>query len=96
MDPRLVALRRRPEGIQFCWEDGPEKVIGDRALRLACPCAFCVHELTGRVLLDPAGVPQDLRIKDMQPVGLYAYRLLFSDGHDTGIYTLERLRELCR
>jgi ATP-binding protein involved in chromosome partitioning len=96
MQSRLVALRRRPDGILFGWEDGAEKVLGDRALRLGCPCAFCVQELTGRVLLDPAGVPQDLRIKDMQPVGHYAYRILFSDGHDSGIYTLERLRELCR
>jgi len=32
----------------------------------------------------------------MDPVGNYAYRILFSDGHDTGIFTLELLRELGR
>ena len=30
----------------------------------------------------------------MQPVGSYAYTIQFSDGHDTGIYTFERLLEL--
>jgi DUF971 family protein len=32
----------------------------------------------------------------MTPVGNYAYKILFSDGHDTGIYTLDLLRELGR
>jgi DUF971 family protein len=30
----------------------------------------------------------------MKPVGNYAYTIAFSDGHDTGIYTFELLREL--
>jgi DUF971 family protein len=30
----------------------------------------------------------------MDPVGSYAYRILFSDGHDTGIFTLDLLRAL--
>jgi DUF971 family protein len=32
----------------------------------------------------------------MRPVGNYAYCIAFSDGHDTGIYTLAALRELGR
>ena len=35
-----------------------------------------------------------LRIAAMKPVGNYAYSIEFSDGHDTGIYTLTTLREL--
>jgi DUF971 family protein len=35
-----------------------------------------------------------LAITGMQPVGQYAYKIVFSDGHDSGIYTLEYLREL--
>ena len=37
---------------------------------------------------------QPLRIAAMKPVGNYAYSIDFSDGHDTGIYTLDALREL--
>jgi len=37
---------------------------------------------------------QPLRIVGMQPLGNYAYNVAFSDGHDTGIYTFELLREL--
>jgi len=36
----------------------------------------------------------EITIRHMDPVGNYAYRILFSDGHDTGIFTLELLREL--
>jgi DUF971 family protein len=35
-----------------------------------------------------------LAVTGMTPVGQYAYSIGFSDGHDTGIYTLEYLREL--
>jgi DUF971 family protein len=35
-----------------------------------------------------------LRIVGMKPMGHYAYSVAFSDGHDTGIYTLELLHSL--
>lgn len=94
MEARLISLRRQDGAVRFLWSDGLERSVPERALRLACPCALCVHEVTGRPLLDPAAVPADLGLRDMQPVGNYAYRILFSDGHDSGIYTLERLRSL--
>jgi DUF971 family protein len=43
-----------------------------------------------------AAETQPLAIRDMKPVGNYAYAISFSDGHDTGIYTIEYLRELGR
>ncbi len=94
MEARLLSLRRQPGAVLLRWEDGLERALAVRALRLACPCALCVHEVTGKPLLDPAGVAADVGLQDMQPVGNYAYRILFSDGHDSGIYTLERLRGL--
>ena len=35
-----------------------------------------------------------MQIRGMSPVGNYAYAIEFNDGHDTGIYPLEQLREL--
>lgn len=94
METRLTALRRRPQGIQFGWDPGGERLVSARELRLACPCAHCVHELTGRRILDPASIPEVVTVRDMQPTGNYAYRILFDDGHDSGIYTLELLAGL--
>lgn len=95
MESRLAALRRGASGVVFTWSDGLAVELAPRQLRVRCPCALCVSEATGRRTLDPALVPAELQLQDMQPVGRYAYRCLFSDGHDSGIYTLELLRSLC-
>jgi DUF971 family protein len=65
-----------------------------RALRLACRCATCIDELTGKPLLDPATVPEDVGVQDVEQVGLYGVRIHWTDGHRTGIYTWERVRDL--
>ena len=36
----------------------------------------------------------EMAVSAMEPVGQYAYKIFFSDGHDSGIYTLEYLYEL--
>ena len=66
-----------------------------RALRLACPCAACVDEMSGRALLDPASVATDVRPVSVALVGAYGLKVRWSDGHDTGIYTFERLSAAC-
>lgn len=96
MTPRLVALRRLPEGILMRWEPGGARLASGRELRLACPCAHCVHEISGRRMLEPSAVPEIVAVRDMQPTGRYGYRILFDDGHDSGIYPLELLAELGR
>jgi DUF971 family protein len=90
----LRSLKRQSDAIALQWQDGVSAVLQPRELRLCCPCAHCVSEVTGQRLLDPDSVPTDLTILDMQPVGNYAYRILFSDSHDSGIYRLELLHEL--
>ena len=71
-----------------------------RELRDACPCATC-REKRSAPPADPFKLPmlstaelEPLRIQGMKPVGNYAYTISFSDGHDTGIFTFELLREL--
>lgn len=76
------------------WADGSESHIDVRALRLACGCATCIDEWSGRPLLDPASVPEDVAPQGIQQVGRYAIQVAWSDGHDTGIYPFERLRGL--
>ena len=68
-------------------------------LRDACPCATCREKRTIPRESNPLQVLESsdlvsLSIREMQPIGQYAYKILFSDGHDSGIYTLEYLREL--
>lgn len=76
------------------WSDGHVSRYEVRALRLACACARCVDEWTGEERIDDASVPADVRPRKVRPVGRYAIQIDWSDGHDTGIYPFERLREL--
>lgn len=83
-----------PDTITVVWRDGRTDVLRARDVRLACRCARCVDEMTGRPLLDPASVPADLAALERKPVGNYATQFLWSDGHRTGLYPHELLRAL--
>lgn len=81
------------------WSDGQQQRYNVRALRDACPCATCREKKSQPS--NPMQLPtltmaeaQPMRILGMTPVGNYAYAVSFSDGHDTGIFTFELLREL--
>ncbi|MGI8980296.1 MAG: gamma-butyrobetaine hydroxylase-like domain-containing protein [Pirellulaceae bacterium] len=82
------------------FSDNVTKSYRVRELRDACPCATC-REKRSAPPADPFALPllskvelEPLRINGMKPVGNYAYTIAFSDGHDTGIFTFELLREL--
>lgn len=88
--------------LRIAWNDGQTRIYSVRELRDACPCATCRERRsapppppTSLTVLSPAEAAP-LRIAAMEPVGRYAYSIHFSDGHDTGIFTLESLRELGR
>lgn len=98
MTQRVVvptAIRRRANGIEIVWPDAAEPSwYPARALRLACPCAGCVEEMTGRPILDPASVPEEVSPAVLELVGAYGLRVRWSDGHGTGIYTFQALHGL--
>ena len=81
--------------IVILWDDGHRSPYPHRYLRLKCPCASCVDEMTGRPRLDPASVPQEVIAIDHMKVGNYAYQFLWDDAHYTGIYPYPYLRAAC-
>ena len=93
--PVPLEIDRSPETeVRIAWADGHRSVFPARSLRLLCPCAECVEETTGRRILDPRTVPEDVRALAASLVGRYAVEIDWSDGHSTGIYTWEYLREI--
>ncbi len=82
------------ETIEIEWNDGKKTIHNARELRLACPCAACVNEITGKRTLRPESVPQDVRAVSIQTVGRYALMIAWSDRHNTGLYGFEFLRKL--
>jgi DUF971 family protein len=96
--PLPVALRRDGDRLVIEWSDGFVGSVTWTALRDACPCAGCREERDKppdpfRLLKPEELVP--LAPVSMPRVGRYAYKIVWSDGHDTGIYTIEHLRQLC-
>ncbi len=80
--------------VSIKWSDAAETRFAAPDLRRACPCAGCVHEWTGEKILKPTSVSDDLTLSSVGIVGRYALNFIFSDGHDTGIYTFNYLRQL--
>lgn len=86
--------------LRITWSDRQVREYPFRELRDNCPCATCREKRKApppsplQLPIISAAEAQPLRITAMKPVGNYAYSIEFSDGHNTGIYTLESLREL--
>jgi DUF971 family protein len=92
--PASLELTDGDSVLQVGWDDGQTSRIRLDVLRAACACALCQgHHPSQSLELTPAQFP-GIRITDLAPVGRYAYHIVWSDGHDTGIYTLKMLREL--
>jgi DUF971 family protein len=101
MTPNPTKLELTPNNrLRISWTDGQVREYTLRELRNLCPCATC-REKRNAPPASPLQLPiisaaeaQPLRITAMKPVGNYAYSIDFSDGHNTGIYTIESLRQM--
>ena len=82
--------------LEIKWEDGHGSIFEPRFLRLNCPCAGCVDEMSGQRTLTEAMVPEGIYPTAINYVGRYALQFVWSDGHDTGFFSFETLRALCQ
>ncbi|MDV2496427.1 MAG: DUF971 domain-containing protein [bacterium] len=96
-----LKIQRKPEAhtLRVEWADEHVCEMHYEYLRRACPCAICNKErdeaTSGlRVVTEEAALGP-LQIDEITPVGSYAVRLTWSDGHNTGFYSFRFLRELC-
>jgi DUF971 family protein len=94
-----LAIRREGDRLVIDWNDGVRASYTWAHLRKNCPCAGCREEREKPP--DPFRIlkPDELKPLEpvsMAPVGRYAYKIVWNDGHDTGIFTLEYLREIAQ
>ena len=88
-------------GMDIAWADGHQSHYDFAYLRDNCPCALCKGE-HGHGLEPAAPNSNPLQLYKPHPgaraasaVGHYAVQFDFNDGHSTGIYSFEYLREIC-
>ena len=96
---KLVTFEPVNDLMLFKWADGLESYINLKVLREKCPCANCEGEkdVFGNIYKgDSKSMNENsFLLKGIQPVGYYALRPFWNDGHHSGIYSFEFLRTLC-
>jgi DUF971 family protein len=100
-EPEHIAISKST-GIKIDWRDGHHSDYSLPYLRDRCPCATCTGahgtEPQASNYSDPGLFPMfkpTLKMNSVEPVGQYAVRIYWNDGHNTGIYSFDHLREIC-
>lgn len=90
--PVELRLADEKRVLNIAWEDGRADTLDAEYLRVESPSA----EVQGHTPSQKTTVPgkKGVTIRDVQAVGTYAVRIVFSDGHSTGIYSWPYLRKL--
>jgi DUF971 family protein len=89
-------LRLNPEktALRVAFRNGISESLPAELLRVTSPSAEVQgHSPAERKLVSGK---RDVTIKEIEPIGNYAVKLVFSDGHDTGLFTWPYLHDLAR
>ena len=92
--PTQIKLRRADNLLEIRFEDGTEISLPAEYLRVHSPSAEVQGHGPGQQVL--IARKKQVAITRIEPTGNYAIRLIFSDGHDTGIFSWDYLQRLGR
>ncbi len=73
------------------WNNEIVHRIPFKILRGLCPCASCVSESTGERMIDVNTIAEEIQPTSLDYAGSYAVKITWTDQHNTGLYTWERL-----
>src|SRR5512145_709997 len=90
--PTGITLHQKSRVMEITFTDGRRFSLPYEFLRVYSPSAEVRGHGPGQEVLQVG--KRDVAINDVEPIGLYAIRPVFSDGHDTGIYSWEYLYEI--
>lgn len=92
--PTTIKLHQKSRLLEIAFDDNTECMLSCEFLRVYSPSAEVRGHGVGQEVLQTG--KEDVNILNIEPVGNYAIRLIFSDGHDTGLYSWDLLHELAR
>ena len=90
--PTEIKLRTRSRVLEVAFDDGARFLLPFEYLRVHSPSAEVKGHGPGQEVLVLG--KQNVGIRAIEPVGQYAVKLVFDDGHDSGLYSWKYLREL--
>ena len=91
--PTEIRLKKAAKRLEVDFDDGGTVALAAEYLRVESPSAEVQgHGGPGQKQLVPGKA--SVGIKSLEPVGNYAIRIVFDDGHDTGIFSWAYLRQL--
>ena len=90
--PTEITLHQRSKVLEIAFDDGARYRLTFEFLRVHSPSAEVRGHGPGQEVLQVG--KQNVNLLDAQPSGSYALKLIFDDGHDTGLYTWKYLYEL--
>ncbi len=97
--PAKIKLAAGNDTMAVEWSDGHTSVYPYAYLRERCPCAMCTDKQNVAAPKPETAFPmfgaKRLKLQKAELVGRYAVQLFWNDGHASGIYAFEYLRELC-
>ena len=89
-----IKLRNRSRLLEVTFDDGTRFELPFEYLRVSSPSAEVKGHGPGQEVLVLG--KENVGIRAVEPVGQYAVKLVFDDGHDTGLFTWKYLHELGR
>jgi DUF971 family protein len=92
--PSNIRALQSEQILEVTWPDTHTDRFPYRLLRVQCPCATCRDEWTGERIIREDSIRSDLKLEGMDPIGTYAVQLAWNDGHSSGLFTWELLREI--
>lgn len=90
--PIDIRLHQASRLLEIKFDNNMECMLSCEFLRVYSPSAEVRGHGTGQETLQIG--KEDVNINAIEPVGNYAVKLVFSDGHDTGLYSWDYLYEL--
>lgn len=98
--PKEISVYKEKKELVIGWKDGHVSRYPFGGLRSSCPCVHCQggHSEMGKPM-DAfkylADTPESLHMTSIRASGNYALQINWNDGHSTGIYRFEYLRDGC-
>jgi len=90
--PTEINLHQQSRVLDIAFDDGRQFSMPCEYLRVFSPSAEVRGHGPGQEVLQTG--KRDVNVKAIEPIGMYAVKLVFTDGHDTGIYSWDYLYDL--